>query len=52
MNTSKPTHNYQVTAETTPGELIDWILELKAQRAPKLQIQRLQQALNEKSAHR
>lgn len=52
MNTSKPSPNYQVTPETNPGQLIDWILELKAQKAPKLQIQRLQQALSEKSAIR
>lgn len=52
MNTSKPAPQYQVTPETTPGQLIDWILELKRTQGSKLQIQQLQQALTAKSAIR
>lgn len=52
MNTSQNQSKYQVTPETTTAQIIDWILELKALKGSKLQIQRLQQALSEKSAIR
>ena len=52
MKTSQNQSKYQVTPNTTPAQLIDWILELKARKGAKLEIQRLQQALSEKSASR
>ena len=48
MNTSQNQPKYQVTPETTTQQILDWILELKAQSACRQDIQKLQQALNDR----